>query len=344
MTNYPPVFIVGTGRCGSTLMSEVVARHPNILSLSEVFTSFTTRALYNRRLKSSDFIKMLHEPAPTLKTAMTPESAPSEFTYKFNEGSKYSLEDLPTCMRMILPRFSDTPDELYDIMLEEVRGWSEGSLADWYVRWFGWLRDHHDKSLWIERTGTSITMVKALARMFPDAKFVHIYRDGRETALSIRNFRPIRIFLHIRNRLRLVGVDILKTPFRQSDSWLIYHTSPFMERVTPAERFMNKEPTIKQSGQFWSDMLKVGMKDLEQVPKDRQHNMNYADLVREPRETLSNFLDFVAPGIPKDAWLDDVSKLPRYREPAWKNLSNTDHKILEEACRPGMELLGLDYT
>jgi hypothetical protein len=40
----PPVFIVGTGRCGSTMMSNVVRLHPRLLSLSEFFTSLAGRA------------------------------------------------------------------------------------------------------------------------------------------------------------------------------------------------------------------------------------------------------------------------------------------------------------
>src|SRR5688572_8494150 len=36
-----PTFIVGTGRCGSTLLSDVLRRHPDILSVSEFFTLVT---------------------------------------------------------------------------------------------------------------------------------------------------------------------------------------------------------------------------------------------------------------------------------------------------------------
>ncbi|MEO1336299.1 MAG: sulfotransferase, partial [Myxococcota bacterium] len=59
MAEHPPVFIVGTGRCGSTLMSKLIHRHKDILSLSEVFTTFTTKAFVSRQLDGVAFWKML---------------------------------------------------------------------------------------------------------------------------------------------------------------------------------------------------------------------------------------------------------------------------------------------
>ena len=34
----PPVIILNSGRCGSTMLSDVLNRHPRILSLSEFFS------------------------------------------------------------------------------------------------------------------------------------------------------------------------------------------------------------------------------------------------------------------------------------------------------------------
>jgi putative sulfotransferase len=36
-----PTFIVGTGRCGSTMLSNMIREHPRILGLSEFFISVT---------------------------------------------------------------------------------------------------------------------------------------------------------------------------------------------------------------------------------------------------------------------------------------------------------------
>src|ERR1700753_1075828 len=36
-----PTFVVGTGRCGSTMLSNVLREHPKVLSLSEFFPGIT---------------------------------------------------------------------------------------------------------------------------------------------------------------------------------------------------------------------------------------------------------------------------------------------------------------
>jgi len=60
----PPVFIVGTGRCGSTMMSSVVRLHPRLLSLSEFFTSLAGRAFTLREPDGERFWKMLTTLSP----------------------------------------------------------------------------------------------------------------------------------------------------------------------------------------------------------------------------------------------------------------------------------------
>ena len=45
-----PVLVLSTGRCGSTMVSEVLNTHPEVLSLSEFFISLGMKALIRKRL------------------------------------------------------------------------------------------------------------------------------------------------------------------------------------------------------------------------------------------------------------------------------------------------------
>lgn len=340
MTRHAPVFIVGTGRCGSTLMSNLVRLHPDLLSLSEVFVSFATEGLVHRQMDGPRFWRLLTEASPVLRKAINPVRSPVEFTYEFGPGSPWTMETLPACLYMTLPHLSEAPDALYRELEPVIKSRPMAPMADQYRFWFDWLADRHGRKVWIERSGNSITMVKALNRLFPDAKFVHIHRDGREVAVSIRNFMPLRVFLHTWTRLKLVGVDLLKTPFRYSDSVLVNTFAPLIGGLMPADRFLDMEPSAVETGRFWSAMIEQGMDDLAAIPPYRLHTMTYDDLVERPRETLAAFLDFAGPGLPQEAWLDEAAKIPRASKPKWLDLPAVEIRGLEKAVAPGMARLG----
>lgn len=316
--------------------------HPDILSLSEVFVSFATEGLVHRNMDGQRFWRLVTEASPVLRKAINPVRSPVEFTYEFGPGSPWTMETLPASLYMTLPHLSDTPDAIYREMEPAIKARPKASMGEQYQFWFDWLTQRHQKALWIERSGNSITMVKALHRLFPDAKFIHIHRDGRETAMSIRDFMPLRVFLHTWIRLRRIGVDLLKSPFRYSDSLLVNTFSPLITGIMPTEHFLDTVPEAAEAGMFWSAMITQGLRDLAAIPPENVHTMTYTDLVERPRATLETFINFAAPGLSNEKWLDEASKVPKVSRPKWQNLAIKDLQELEAACAPGMKLLG--YT
>lgn len=342
MSNSPPVFIVGTGRCGSTLMSNLINIHPEILSLSEVFVSFANEGFVRKNLDGEGFWNLLTDTAPVLRKVINPDRSPVEFTYEFKPDSPWTIDDLPACLFMTLPHFSDDPDALYAQLEPVIRARPKAPLGEQYQFWFDWMTEQDQKKMWIERSGNSITMVESLQRHFPNAKFIHIHRDGRETAMSIRNFMPLRMFLHTWGRLKRVGIDLLKPPFRYSDSRMISLFSRQFISFLPVERDLDTVPEAAAAGRFWSAMIEQGLKELAAVPAENVHTMTYTDLVERPRETLETFINFAAPDLNHDKWLEEAAKIPKQSTPKWKDLPSEDIQKLEEACAPGMKLLG--YT
>jgi len=342
MAANPPVFIVGTGRCGSTLMSNLVNLHPDILSLSEVFVSFATEGLVHRKMSGDRFWKLLTDASPVLRAAINPTRSPVEFTYNFNEDSPWTMQDLPACLYMTLPHLSENPDALYRELEPVIKARPTATMGEQYQFWFDWLTKRQNKSMWIERSGNSITMVKALHRLYPDAKFVHIHRDGREVAMSIRDFMPLRVFFHSWIRLRRVGIDLLKTPFRYSDSVMVNTFAPVISELMPVEYFLETEPKPEEAGAFWSAMISQGLEDLADVPAENIHTMSYSDLVEHPRETIEGFQKFAAPDLANEEWLGAAAKLPRKATPKWQSLPADEISRLEQACAPAMKALG--YT
>ncbi len=340
MTKSPPVFIVGTGRCGSTLLSNLINMHPDILSLSEVFVSFANEGFVKSSIDGDGFWQLLTDTAPVLRKVINPNRSPVEFTYEFTPDSPWTIETLPACLFMTLPHFSEDPDALYKTMEPVIRARPKAPLGAQYQFWFDWMTEHENKKMWIERSGNSITMVESLHKHFPDAKFIHIHRDGRETAMSIRNFMPLRMFLHMWTRLRKFGIDLLKPPFRYSDSRLISLFSRQFVSLIPIETYLDTVPEAAAAGRFWSAMIEQGLKELAAVPKENVHTMTYTDLVTRPYETLETFINFAAPGLDHADWLEKAAKIPKASPPKWQDLPSDALTKLEEACAPGMKLLG----
>ena len=101
-TNERPVFAVGTGRCGSTLFSEMMRLHPRILSVSEWFTVLGERgAVEDTPADGSAYWNLLTIPSRDAAELLAryPTSA-----YGGNFGSSPRfLAAAVTCSRKLMP-------------------------------------------------------------------------------------------------------------------------------------------------------------------------------------------------------------------------------------------------
>ncbi len=75
---------------------------------------------------------------------------------------------------------------------EFVGGLTPASAAVQHGRLFSWLCDRLGRRAWVERSGSSLMYMSQLAGAFSDAKFVHLYRDGRECAYSFSRLPAAR--------------------------------------------------------------------------------------------------------------------------------------------------------
>ena len=62
MNEFPPVFVLSTGRCGSTMVSEMLNKHPDILSVSELFSTLGLTAFPGRKVNGEWMWRLLSKP------------------------------------------------------------------------------------------------------------------------------------------------------------------------------------------------------------------------------------------------------------------------------------------
>ncbi len=335
-----PIFIVSTGRCGSTMLSNMVRRHPTLLSVSEFFTSLSSRAFRGEAETGERMFHRLNTLSPGGQALLKNDLRVDEFLYPLGPDARYSPEAVPPIMCTTIPHLTDDHEAVWDALAADLRQRPTASLGDHYRFVFDWLAERFEKQAWLERSGASLLYVPTLAKYYPDALFVHIYRDGRDTALSMQRHHFFRLRVQAAEQMRLVGMNPF-SPFNLpgTSPWM-----PFFEglrfKFFSADRYRNTEIDSAAFGRFWSDMILQGLEYLEAIPSERVLSMRYETVLASPREELTRFLDFIGPEFSDDGWLNEVSAMPKIKPPSWQRLDDEEHGRLAAACEPGQRVLG----
>jgi hypothetical protein len=335
-----PVFIVSTGRCGSTMLSNMVKRHPDLLSISEFFAALSTQAFRGGAMSGEAMFHRLNTLSPGGRALLGNGLIVDEFLYPLGPGARYAPTEVPPILCTTLPHLTDEHEQLWDELAGVLKARGEAAPAQHYRFVFDWLAERFGTKLWLERSGASLLFVPTLARLFPDARFVHICRDGRETALSMHRHHYFRLRVEAAERLRRIGVDPF-SPFN------LPGTSPWMPalewlhfRFFNPERYRRTEIALAAFGWFWSGMIERGAGYLDALPQSRVLSLRYESLLSSPREELTRFIRFVGPEFENEAWLQEAAAMPRSKPPGWTKLPSDELSRLNEACSPGMALLG----
>ena len=347
-----PVFVVGTGRCGSTMLSNMLRKHPKLLSISEFFSMvsdggqfaaemFTPEPVDGNRFwsivshLSGRFFLTLGLPFP-------------ECLYPYEKpGARFTAQTgVPGILIATLPHLTDDYEALYDALEAEIRTWPVAPVAVHYRHLFEWLRQHFGREAWIERSGMGMEMVGQIRQMFPDARFVHLVRDGRDAAMSINDHPPLRTWVAMMRLGELLGVN----PFESGDRSNIDRVPPELRVFLPeyfdaeaVDRYRNPLPLC---GQFWSNQILAGMKALAPIPKDTLLTLRYENFFTDAEGELSKLTDFVGPEFADADWLARCAASVKSPRQTWRDLPADTLEELNQACRPGFAALhaaGIDF-
>jgi hypothetical protein len=143
-----PVFIVGCGRSGTTVLRLMLDAHPKLAIPGE-----------------SNFIR-----------------------YRWNERRVYWTRGRFVPERLLEDILADGNLRTWGISADDVRdlvrAHESPGFADVVAAPFQVYARMHNKPRWGDKTPIYVLSIPALASLFPDSKFVHLIRDGRDVALS----------------------------------------------------------------------------------------------------------------------------------------------------------------
>ena len=159
----PPAFVVGTGRCGSTVLHEVLCAHDDVAFLSNVddrLWPLRPRGRANRRLL--ELAARAQRRGNRRVGLHAPRFAPSEGFRLIEHAVSPMLAD---------PHRPLTAADAMPWLVDRTRAYFDRLVAA------------HPGSLFVQRF-TGWPRVELLHECFPAARFVHIVRDGRAVTAS----------------------------------------------------------------------------------------------------------------------------------------------------------------
>jgi hypothetical protein len=329
--NITPRFVVGTGRCGSTLLSRMLAKNTEVLSVFEVFSGIDQFFRFKTEpVSGAELVERLRQDHPMLTMTLKRGYAVPEVVYPFNDpSSRFDLGDpIPWVIGIALARINEDPDTLFDELIAVVEAKPKQTLSVHYREILSWLTQKHGKQFWIERSGTSIDYLPELIEFFPGAKFLHIHRDGRECALSMNEYTILRVAVAVMNGLA-------------GDIEFSYEGLTALERdhSQVMDELFKVEVPLEMLGQYWGEQIQRGYAAISQIAPHNYHEIRFEDLVTDTHAVLTDIADFLEIG--RGAWIDEATALskgmPRLRFP---ELDSVTQAALENACDDAMQLLG----
>ncbi len=337
----PPVLILSTGRCGSTMVSEMLNRHPDVLSVSEFF-SFLDLGIFASRRPTGDAIWRHYSETNFRMGVIARGESFSELLYPVDDPeARFSRSDLPPIMAVTLPHLTDRYEELFDELEPVVREQPRQPPADHWRHLFGWLGARFDTRVWVERGGGSLLVASRLLRHFPEARVIHVYRDGRETALSMSRHPPFRTMMAMARKYRSWGVDPVKALHRLERSDLLtYWADRAAQKFSNLDALPYDQVTLENHASFWDAMIQSGHRAFGDFPPERLLPVRFEEMQADPEGQVRRLIRFISPDLEQDEWVREAAAMPRPTPSKFARLDTETQQAITEACRPGLELLG----
>ena len=340
MNEILPVFVFSTGRCGSSMVSEMLNKHPDVLSLSEFFAAIGLNAFVGKEV-TGEWMWRLYSESGKRMDIITRESF-SELLYPFDDpDARFSAATLPPIMAVTVPHLTDRYDALYDSIEKFVRA-QPTALPDVHYRaLFSWLGNRFGRQVWVERHGGSLLMASRLLRHFPEARVVHMFRDGRETTLSMCHHPPFRVTLSLMRRARKWGIDLYRLLERLEHSDRLTSTLASMQWLgSNIDDLLADKGTLSEFAEFWSNMIETGHRVFGHFGPDRLLKLRFEDLQAHPEREVRRLIRFISPDLENEDWISEAARIPRQTQSKFMRLDPSVQRAVTEACRSGLVRLG----
>lgn len=255
-----PIFIIGTPRCGSTMMQEILSTHDDIAFFTHSMDMFGDPELFRaadwmRRglgldVKGERYLK---------DSVFVDGGSPSEAMRFWGDSLKLDPYSL-TWPHYRIDHFSAE-------QIAEIKNTLRHVIACFKER---------GSTRFLNKSPALLTEVLLLQDLFPDARFVHLVRDGRMVANSL-----IKLF-----RLQQAQDIKVNHPMFKDHPFVPYPRVPGLEEA--AERWGLDD--VRTTATVWDSSVKLINSIRPQIRNF--YEVRYEDVLAHPREEVQKIFDF----------------------------------------------------
>ncbi|GIJ47824.1 hypothetical protein Val02_47100 [Virgisporangium aliadipatigenens] len=282
--------IISTGRCGSTLLSDLIHEHAETLSVQEFFMSASVLTKDDRIVSGDEYWGLLSSPRPDLSALFRIGMAPKEVRYPLDGRWGADLTTLPWILAITLSKITPDPDALFEALAARVPTFPRQRQSRHHQMFLDLLATLTGKRRWVERSGGTSYVAPYLLRNYPTAKIVYLTRNWEDTAQSMSRHPSFQLIQLRVESIGLHGVD----PFR------IAPGDPVPEQM---ERFLPERLTADALRERGSDVRRyLGLCAFMTAQADQalhdsrpEHllTMRYEDLVEDSTAELTRLGRFL---------------------------------------------------
>lgn len=253
-----PVFIGGTGRSGTTLLARTLGAHPRLFSVTWESQFIVARGgLLDCAAVGFDAAALERFAERARGKWFRREIGRSDRSYAAGLCADIDRDELEGALALLTRRAGTDYDP-------------HAAAAAFVDELFGHAARRSGAARWCEKTPANLVRAGELQRLFPELRFVHIVRDGRDVVASIlaRGFWPI--------------------------DWGL---------LDGAGASAPNEVTADAAARYWARAMRRGREELERLPAGSCVVVRLEDLVADTAGTLAEVCDFLGEPF-DDALLD----------------------------------------
>jgi hypothetical protein len=196
----------------------------------------------------------------------------------------------------------------------------------------------------VERSGFSLGSIRWLHRHFPGARFVHLHRNGPDSAVSMSRhpgFRLLLVFLDAMGALDLRALpdDAPERIAAFDPAALPVGLAPVLGDRYDRDYLINLNLPVARFATMWSELVRAGVSALSGLPAGASMTLSYEDLTADPQERLRELAGFIGVTAPEPWLRAGAAVLDPHRAGAAARLPQPDLDKVRERCQPGQTAL-----